>query len=122
VCLEAADLEQHPEAATVDRLPLAGLTRKLAERGLGDERDVAAAAVDRGARRRLDEAQRTPECRRQRLRPWAVDDAAGDRPAVEVGDDLGAQYDGAVGNRFRRSLAASYSGRMRTRRPFRISP
>ena len=60
---------------------------------------MAAAAVHPRAGRSLHEAQRPAERRRERFRPGAAHDAAGDGPAVEIGDDLGAELDRAVGGR-----------------------
>src|SRR6266511_1844081 len=98
VRLAALDLEEHPEAASVD-VVAAGLPGELGERLFRDERHLAAAAIDGGARFRLDEPQRAAHPLRERLRPRAVDEVTADRAAVEVDGDLLAERELPGGDR-----------------------
>src|SRR6476660_4514944 len=93
------ELEEHPEAAAVDRLVPVALAAELLERRGGDERDVAPPTVDGEARVRLDQSERTAEPGGERSRPRALDGVAWDGPVVEVGRDFLAEYDPALGDR-----------------------
>src|SRR6185436_14985566 len=95
--LAAVQLEQHPEPPPVDGAVMATVTAELRERCRRDQRDLAATAVDRLAGVGLDEPQRLPRPTRECVRPRPVDQAALDRPVVEVGPDRGAERNLSVG-------------------------
>jgi SAM-dependent methyltransferase len=88
----AVQLEQHPEAARVDRRPEL-FAETLARRKADDRADVH---VDARARLvRADELHDGAAVVRQRLRPRSLDDPAGDHAAPEVGRHRSAELDRA---------------------------
>ena len=59
---------------------------------------MAPPTIDGEARFRLDQSERTAEPGGERIRPRTFDGVAGDGPVVEVGRDLLAECDAALGD------------------------